>query len=495
MWFLIYLSFLVTLVVGQFDPHYVADRTTMVHLFEWKFKDIAKECEDFLGPQGYGGVQVSPVNENLILKKRPWFERYQPISYKLETRSGNEEDFRDMVKRCNKAGVRTFVDVVVNHMSSSVYPTIGTGGSKADPNKLSYPAVPYGPDDFHKACEINNYQDANNVRNCELSGLHDLDQSKEYVRNVIVEFINRLIDIGIAGIRVDAAKHMWPADLHYIYSHIKNLSTDAGFPPNSRPYIYQEVIDLGGEAVLKYDYLQLADVIEFQFGIVLGNMFRGQDNLQRLSNWGDEAGWRLVPSGKALVMVDNHDNQRGHGAGGSTILTHKNPKQYRMAVAFMLAHPYGKPRIMSSFEFSDPSQGPPQDSKEQIVSPIFDKEGKCTNGWITEHRWPQIYKMVQFRNLVDNEILEKWWTSGHNQIAFSRGNKGFVAFNADNSDLVASILTNLPPGRYCDIISGNLVNGRCTGKEIIVNADGTANVNIQRDETEGVIAIHVQAKY
>lgn len=40
------------------DPHYAPGRETMVHLFEWKWNDIAKECEQFLGPMGYGGVQV-----------------------------------------------------------------------------------------------------------------------------------------------------------------------------------------------------------------------------------------------------------------------------------------------------------------------------------------------------------------------------------------------------------------------------------------------------
>jgi len=36
-------------------------------------------------------------------------------------------------------------------------------------------------------------------------------------------------------------------------------------------------------------------------------------------NWGE--GWGFVPSDRALVFVDNHDNQRGHGAGGASILT------------------------------------------------------------------------------------------------------------------------------------------------------------------------------
>jgi hypothetical protein len=45
--------------------------------------------------------------------------------------------------------------------------------------------------------------------------------------------------------RVDAAKHMWPEDLQYIYSQIDDLSVQHGFAPNTRPFIYQEVIDYG----------------------------------------------------------------------------------------------------------------------------------------------------------------------------------------------------------------------------------------------------------
>lgn len=44
---------------GQWDPHYLNGRTAMVHLFEWRWDDIAAECERFLGPYGFGGVQVS----------------------------------------------------------------------------------------------------------------------------------------------------------------------------------------------------------------------------------------------------------------------------------------------------------------------------------------------------------------------------------------------------------------------------------------------------
>merc|ERR1712071_101134 len=63
-------------------------------------------------------------------------------------------------------------------------------------------------------------------------------------------------------------------------------------------------------------------------------------------NFGE--GWGMMPSGNALVFIDNHDNQRGSGGGGSH-LTFREPKPYKMAVAFMLAWPYGFPRVMSSF--------------------------------------------------------------------------------------------------------------------------------------------------
>jgi hypothetical protein len=56
--FLIFLLFSVANIHAQKDPNFVPGRSAIVHLFEWKFNDIADECERFLAPRGYGGVQV-----------------------------------------------------------------------------------------------------------------------------------------------------------------------------------------------------------------------------------------------------------------------------------------------------------------------------------------------------------------------------------------------------------------------------------------------------
>src|SRR5215470_11119246 len=68
---------------------------TFVHLFEWRWIDIARECEVFLGPNGFAGVQISPPSEHALVANAgngvsfPWWQRYQTVSYRLDqSRSG-----------------------------------------------------------------------------------------------------------------------------------------------------------------------------------------------------------------------------------------------------------------------------------------------------------------------------------------------------------------------------------------------------------------------
>ncbi|XP_073813894.1 amylase related [Musca autumnalis] len=475
---------------GQHNPHWWSGRNTIVHLFEWKWNDIARECEEFLAPRGFAGVQVSPVTENVIVDQRPWWERYQPLSYKLITRSGTEQEFADMCRRCNAVGIRIYVDVILNHMAADQGKTaVGTAGSQAEPGLKIYPAVPYSGMDFHESCEIWDWNDRYQVQNCELVGLKDLDQGKEWVRDRLVEFLDHLVELGVAGFRVDAAKHMKAEDLKVIYNRVRNLNTNHGFAANSRPFIFQEVIDHGHETITKYEYNQLGAVTEFRFSEEIGRAFRGGNQLKWLVSWGPQ--WGFLPSEDALVFVDNHDNQRD----GGDVLTYKQSKQYKMATAFGLAYPYGISRIMSSFDFSDRDQPPPQTTDGVIISPVFDPTtGACTNGWVCEHRWRQIYNMIEFKNVAGDAGLNDWWDNDDNQIAFCRGDRAFVAFNGNGYDLNERLMTCLEPGTYCDVISGAKVNGSCTGKTVEVELWGYAQIVIGANEEDGVLAIHKNSK-
>lgn len=53
-------------------------------------------------------------------------------------------------------------------------------------------------------------------------------------------------------------------------------------------------------------------------------------------------------------------------------------------------------------------------------------DGSCGGGWVCEHRWNPIVKMVRFRNAVAGTALENYYNQ-NSAVAFSRGNKGFFA--------------------------------------------------------------------
>lgn len=191
----------------------------------------------------------------------------------------------------------------------------------------------------------------------------------------------------------------------------------------------------------------------------------------------------------SLTFVDNHDNQRG-GA-----LTYKHGRLYIMASAFHLAWPFGIDRIMSSFEFTGHDQGPPKDGNGNLQSPVINPDGSCGGGWVCEHRWRQIANMVGFKNVVGSATVANWWDNGGNQIAFSRGNRGFIAFNGQfGADLNSRLLTGLSAGTYCDIISGQRNGNSCSGASFVVDSQGYANIAIASTHSTGVIAFHVDSR-
>ena len=102
--------------------------------------------------------------------------------------------------------------------------------------------------------------------------------------------------------------------------------------------------------------------------------------------------------------------------------------------------------------------------------------------------------MVGFRNTVRGTAVSNWWDNGSNQISFSRGNRGFIAFNNQNDSLDQWLSTGLPGGLYCDIISGAKSGFSCTGQTISVESDGRSHIIIPANAEDGMIAIHVDAK-
>jgi len=471
-----------------------------VHLFDWRWADVASECETVLGPAGYHAVQVSPPQEHSITPGHDWSERYQPVSYSLaRSRSGTQAEFVDMVNRCRAVGVGIYVDAVINHMTN--FPSPGSGSAGTAYSKYSYPGL-YNEADFHTPCALNDYQSAANVQDCELFGLPDLKTESASVRQKIAGYLIMLARLGVAGYRIDAAKHIQPVDLDEILRIVNTTLAAEGRPI---PYVFLEVIDYNGnEAVRDRDYFGegygsggAADLTEFIFKGI-GNKFLnlGNERLFQLNPAGtpgnqfSEAAWGLMPSDKAVVSRENHDTQRDAG------ISYREPQLYRLASVFMLAQPYGYPSVMSSFAFSRPSQnsmGPPSDAAGWTlpVTCASSMETAVVGQWVCEHRDPYIRGMVRFRKVVAGSPVANWFDNGANAIAFSRGAKGFVAINRESGPLAATLQTGLPAGTYCDVLTGGRDGAACAGDTIVVGPGGSAVLNLA---AMSAVAIHVEAR-
>ncbi|MGA5302798.1 carbohydrate-binding module family 20 domain-containing protein [Nucisporomicrobium flavum] len=446
-------------------------KDVIVHLFEWPWASVASECTGVLGPKGFGGVQVSPPQEHVVLPGSgyPWWQDYQPVSYQLTTRRGDRTAFANMVRTCHAAGVKIYVDAVVNHMAGGASTGTGSGGSTY--SQYAYPAVPYGSGDFHHCGrngndDIVNWGDRWEVQNCELVDLSDLKTESSYVRGKLTAYLDDLVSLGVDGFRVDAAKHLPAADLAAVVD-----------PVTGDPYVFSEVIEGGSGEPAPEEYAGIGDVTEFRYGDVVGGAFK-DGNLSNLNNL---AGQMRLGSGDAVAFVDNHDTQRN----GRAKLTYKDGTSYALAEAFMIAFPYGVPQVMSSFTFSNNDAGPPASSNGTTTAV------SCGSGWQCEHRARTTANMVALRNTAAGAAVSNWWSNGSNQIAFGRGSAAYVAFNRSGSALTRTFQTSLPAGTYCDVMAGDAANGSCTGPAYTVTSGGQVTATVAANSA---LALHINAK-
>lgn len=468
------------------DPDHIA----FVHLFEWSWNDIAQECADFLGPNGYTAVQVSPPQEHIV--GETWWTRYQPVSYRLESRSGTRAEFIDMIDTCAAAGVDIYADLVINHTadmdSVNDIEGLSAGGDEGIAGtawtRMNHDSLfgddrdddfSYNSNSYHGDCVIqgDDYaNDADRVRTCQLANLPDLKTGDPTVQATLASYIVELLDLGVKGFRVDAAKHMAVEDIEDIFALV-NADFDGNY------YLFSEVIDMAGtEAITSDEYIGIGPVEEFKYSANISRLFKDSSQpLHQLGGLGEPMGF--LDSDLAVVFTDNHDNQRGHGAGGN-ILTYKDGDLYTLGNLFMLAHPYGYPRLMSSYAFDNTEIGPPSD-------PVHNGSLNCGDGdWVCEHRQPEIRAMVDFRRATAGSGITEWWDNEGNQVAFARDGAGFFALNGETDvEMEVTLQTTLPEGSYCNVIAA--ADGDCTDHQVPVNAEGEADLQLAAGEVMALI--------
>jgi len=422
-----------TRATASIRPRTLTPRTVMVQLFEWPWTAVGDECEKVLGPSGFAAVQVSPPQEHIVAEGTPWWERYQPVSYKIASRSGSEAQFASMVKRCAAVNVDVYADVVLNHMNGVKGAAVGFAGT-------AFSHYQYGDlfsySDFHHCGRngddgLRNFSDLYELQNCELLGMADLDTGAPRVQAKQAAYLNHLLDLGVKGFRIDAAKHMAAADLSGLFSLITR--------PN---YRVLELILSPGEPVNAAEYLPVGDLNNFAYAYEVGAAFRSGD----LSVLPSLAGNTGIGTDSAVTFLENHDLERRPPA--ETLLSqHVDPVLNRLGTVFLLTWPYGYPAVFSGYTFTNNDSGPPLDEHGVIASP-----GDCQAPFTCAHRATWLRNLVRFRNATDSVFSATNLFTNGAVIAYGRGPLGHVVISAASQDRTVEVPTQLAPGHYCSLV-------------------------------------------
>ena len=96
-----------------------------------------------------------------------------------------------------------------------------------------------------------------------MENLVDLDPSDPSTMATLIGYLQDLVNIGVKGFRLDAAKHMWPSDIQTMFDSIPKV------------FLYQEVVDDGTNDVVTYqEYQNLGNLLEFKYGDFISTAFR-----------------------------------------------------------------------------------------------------------------------------------------------------------------------------------------------------------------------------
>lgn len=442
--------------------------------FQTNWNSVAKECTEAYGPEGVGYVQVSPPMESI--QGAEWWTSYQPVSYKLDSKLGTEAEFKTMIATCNAAGVEIIADSVINHTTGADQGEgTGVAGSKYD-GEGNFPAIPYTKENFHDCTKnIGDYTNADEVQNCRLTSLQDLDTSQEYVQDKLADYMNRLLDLGVYGFRVDAVKHIATADVAAIKA---KLAEKSGRNADDI-FFEQEVIGNTSEAaeIQPSNYVANGKVSEFNFTNHLSVAFAGDitDASKGLAKVGGD-GW--VSSDKAAVWVTNWDTERG------SAITYKKGSKYLLANAFMLAYDYGQPHIYSGYYFDNSDDGAPGATETSVPDMECPTDGSMTSGtWQCAERWTAIRGMIGFHNAVNGTDVTNWKAYDTNVLGFGRGDVGYLALNNSADDSKQAFQTSLPAGEYCNVYA----TGDCSAT-VTVKDDGTFDATLAKNSAIAIYA-------
>jgi glycosidase len=212
-------------------------KNIILHLFQWKLKDIIPHLQK-IKEQGFNSIQVSPLQQNK--EGDEWWKIYQPLSFSIGNKYGSKEDLIELCKEANTYGIKIIVDVVCNHVASR-------NDNPLEPHEDVDRKLTSNPYFWKERRNIKNWDNRYEVVSL-CMGLPTFALDNYDLQDIIIEFLNELVDCGVGGFRFDCAKNMeLPEEGSDFWIRVIN-----GIKDKDKLYMYAEIIFSPKELVDKY---------------------------------------------------------------------------------------------------------------------------------------------------------------------------------------------------------------------------------------------------
>ena len=151
---------------------------------------------DYVQTLGFDAIWISPVVANL---DNGYHGYWASDLYSVNSHFGTEQDLIDLADALHKRDMLLMIDVVANHMGTP--PNYDYSSFKPFNDPSHYHSCSGCP----SSCNIENFNDQNQVEQCRLSGLPDLNQSAPFVNASLNSWVRDYVvkKWKADGIRID----------------------------------------------------------------------------------------------------------------------------------------------------------------------------------------------------------------------------------------------------------------------------------------------------
>lgn len=219
-------------------------RELIFQAFNWQISAVRDNLEN-IANQNFSAIQLSPLQQHKEPDNPTWYLAYQPTNFKVGNRLGNRDELKALCEEAKKYDIIIVVDVVLNHMGND-----GRNELELIPSREIDSYILNNKEFWHKPFRINNFDNRFECSQGSI-GLPDLNTSNHKLQDIMIEYLNDLISLGVEGLRFDACRHIEMEDEGKFSSDFWNRVLRS-LHNRENLFLYGEVIYSETELIDKY---------------------------------------------------------------------------------------------------------------------------------------------------------------------------------------------------------------------------------------------------